>query len=593
MPPKEYAKLEEEKFPFLDCLTQIELCIMSYHLFAQSVLWPLDPWYETCGSKEARTRRMAAVRALLANSCWVEGVRGPGLACGFRDDEGRLDPILCRYKGRLKPWTRGLQFDGGKYILFEPNRPISRQIAATRICRFVPDKDPSGLWTITPPKQLMEYGVETFKLETNHDAIGNDLLVAFEGGHGVHGPGMDALWSMMGFVLRQETETGYDVHIVFRGSRSGDAVRAATQALRGKGNADWVTDMDNKKEIKHPFISEAAGVGRGFGNALVTGLPTLLKALLEVTKSDPPDQIFITGHSLGGALATLLAFSIAHGHFGETVGAMFELKKWPWKSLQVYTFSAPAAISDTAAKLLDKGLNPDFGGMRFERVKVASDPITTFKMQKHVGRKTSLPGEGRKKLNTARHEPMAVLNSLVRYLGSDYEVRHGLQLMKDYDKQPAKIETFLPDRFESFFILFNVFLLTKGSSMGLHVSDGYIGDNFKQVRKELYDEAKARKVLPGTYGGFALSTDPFLGHLRAFAEQLAWDPFVFDIKDHDELFDELEPKKDKGIKIEVLDEEEDVSIFGIDSRRLEKSSLLGLPKKKEDDGPPDPPSSFF
>jgi hypothetical protein len=53
----------------------LDLCILSYHLHAQTLIWPLDPYYE-CSTPEKR--RMEFMNALRT---WCKDVRtlhGPG-----------------------------------------------------------------------------------------------------------------------------------------------------------------------------------------------------------------------------------------------------------------------------------------------------------------------------------------------------------------------------------------------------------------------------------------------------------------------------------------------------------------------------------
>ena len=82
----------------------------------------------------------------------------------------------------------------------------------------------------------------------DRDVGAADLLYAFEGGTGDKGlAGEPHSQSLMGYVLmRWKGEHDYDVHVVFRGSRSGTASRALLEALSdedARGNPDWITDM--------------------------------------------------------------------------------------------------------------------------------------------------------------------------------------------------------------------------------------------------------------------------------------------------------------------------------------------------------------
>jgi hypothetical protein len=217
----------------------------------------------------------------------------------------------------------------------------------------------------------------TFQVDTIHDSRPQNLsslpnatglLYCFEGGTGAIDDGTQTqtqkqfpLWSMMGFVLaRTVTDVelnlstdvqnpkpvSYDIYIVFRGSRSGK-LRLWEAAYKEEGNPDWVTNWDLTQVIEDREISARGKVCRGFGTSIRTMLPTVVKAMEEIAnqKQQPPRYIYVTAHSLGGALACHFTSAVLCGtKYGPkgTGGQMPDsLKKWPWESVKLVTYSSP------------------------------------------------------------------------------------------------------------------------------------------------------------------------------------------------------------------------------------------------------------
>ena len=85
----------------------------------------------------------------------------------------------------------------------------------------------------------------------------------------------------MGFVLRTSCHLRIrrtDLYIVFRGSRSGKL--RPLQAGSGKGNPDWVTDLQiARKPVEVPEISVRGKCVKGFSASLLTMLPTVMASL--------------------------------------------------------------------------------------------------------------------------------------------------------------------------------------------------------------------------------------------------------------------------------------------------------------------------
>lgn len=174
-------------------------------------------------------------------------------------------------------------------------------------------------------------------------AAATDSLYCFEGGTGSLDGGA-AGWSVMGYVLKRMRDDGrYDVHVVFRGSQSSSAGRGALLGLLGRGNPDWVTDMESTREPEARF-SPAGSVVKGFRDGVALSMGTVAECLSHIdTTGEPPVQIHVTGHSLGGALAALYASAMVMGSYRAALAP--EVQQWPWDSLELTTYGAPTVGS--------------------------------------------------------------------------------------------------------------------------------------------------------------------------------------------------------------------------------------------------------
>ena len=363
----------QTEFPYHPLVFHLDLSILAYHLYAQTLVWPFDPYYEELqGGGTSRASFMNKVRS------WADekgqdqarlhptlgGYRGPGRLAGFKDNPLH-DPILYRYDG-LYPWNSTITNGGGRWIEYLTPKKITDQIRDVYMCY-----GRSG---------LANNAISVQRISSNKSpsvSSARDVLLAFEGGTGDKGEaGQPASQSLMGFVLLRHRPGGktYDIHISFRGSRSGSLLRSVAQANwtdRARGNPDWITDLgydligpDN--DAGH--ITTTGRVHRGFARSMKSILPNAFACLNKAASLVPgrsPANIFVTGHSLGGGLAQQFASTVLlgdqYGPNGAGPAMPSRLRPWPWQQIKMISFSAPRAGDPLWAETLTtKGLASDF-----------------------------------------------------------------------------------------------------------------------------------------------------------------------------------------------------------------------------------------
>jgi hypothetical protein len=422
-------------FPYHPLVFNLDLAILAYQLHCQSLVWPMDPFYEERADTD-RSELMTSIRAWAVKrgsaqaqaQAGLDAYRGPG-SLSHLDDNPTHDPIIYDY-ARIHPWSDAVMNAAGTWTEYLTPHVVTRRIrdvyVSARTIGGAGDDDVT--LTAVPVYQ------------DDRDADATDVLLAFEGGTGDKGePGQPASYSLMGFVLVRDTGGGtYDVHVVFRGSRSGSAERAVDQAIstdEAAGNPDWITDLgwvNVDGAAGAGDVTTVGGVARGFARSMKSILPTAFQCLSKVAElrsGAVPNNIYVTGHSLGGGLAQHFASAVLlgdrFGPGGEGPAMPASLEGWPWKQLKLISFSAPragdydwayrltrdqlqaqffdpgpVATSDGAALV---GVDPSIAARLSDtarpagfRVLVSTDPVTTTKIGgggNHVGTTVYVNGQ--------------------------------------------------------------------------------------------------------------------------------------------------------------------------------------------------------
>lgn len=334
-------------------VVSLDLCTLAYQLYHQSLCLPLDPWYDQF-SRPGSDRRnnicrfthdyaKAIGRGTVTPELPAKGFYGgPNAARGWAGGNFDLDPILTNY---LQPNPRlpSLMWDGEAFVTTHAPAYLTDRI-----------KGVEGVRYRAKPARLPSDQVERFAIHEYPN--GDDRLLVFEGGTGVVG-NVDPSWSLMGFVLLRKTAAGYDAHIVFRGSRGGSVGRTVLQAQgiigKPKGNPDWVTDLRAGRQIQSPLVSKVGKVTEGFGEALPTMLGTIKACCKHLHDNYPvPTNIYITGHSLGAALASQFFSAFQLGSYGDELRK--DARGWPWEKATLITFAQPIPGDPTWADRINK-----------------------------------------------------------------------------------------------------------------------------------------------------------------------------------------------------------------------------------------------
>ncbi|MFL5355966.1 lipase family protein [Archangium sp.] len=379
----------------LTALEMLEYCRFAYKSYAQTCVYPMDPFYEAHGEgfvQGARDRVMAYVH----NSLELDG------------DSHKFDPIEYDLKRTPDP-SRGVVYRGGvgkqPYILFQP-RKLDKSICYAKGV----DLDGEDL-----PSVFI------------NDAAGKLRCCFFQGRTGMTQTHPKAGWtSWFGAVVYDAVKE--TLVIAFRGSRSGSGGRAMGQALVfSQGSPDWVTDMNHLKEVKVPRFSNAT-LSAGFWLAYESCRKSLLGAIYEALNGLRIKEIHFTGHSLGGALAQCAYIDLVGGTLLDEGKALRKIVEKA--SISCYALSAPPIVLGAGSKekialhvgemnvfhyFAPKDVVHDSAMVKYSAVKASNQFIglLTHPLTKPVHIGTELPLEACDDGFPAAHEPQQVFEGLL------------------------------------------------------------------------------------------------------------------------------------------------------------------------------------
>lgn len=151
--------------------------------------------------------------------------------------------------------------------------------------------------------------------------------------HASYGKGFD----MPDFKLHGRFENaGTNTQGIF-GVAFGDTFILAYRGSEETGIADWISDLKfAPADFPYGDGNKAVKVHYGF----IEGYSSVREAMFKVAKESPLKKILCTGHSLGGALATLCAADIKY-HL-------------PDKDVSCYTFGSPKVGNSDFVKFYNK-----------------------------------------------------------------------------------------------------------------------------------------------------------------------------------------------------------------------------------------------
>ena len=318
-------------------------CTMAYQMYATRLQNAYDPFYSKHGQASEAQRMMHQQAAAIAKHA------------GERSLDPRLDHISYNDDFSGMDLRQPTFYEGEVY--FEPQamaRDIGRIYRGSEVVQSYADK------------------------AKKDDSID---IYTFEGVTGLAGE-REGFPSTMGYVAYNKKTN--EITVTFRGSRSGSAERGAIDGLfSGEGNPDWVTDMSLAGDlISRPEIIPHGKVAEGFSSTYLSCRPNILNIIAKIRKDNlgkPQPKLVATGHSLGGALATMMFIDTQKGLFGKELNRTLErvigekdsgFIKELMKNAECFAFSAPPVCDGEAVAQME-------ATDKFHRVYFENDGVVT------------------------------------------------------------------------------------------------------------------------------------------------------------------------------------------------------------------------
>ena len=172
---------------------------------------------------------------------------------------------------------------------------------------------------------------------------------------------LGASGSTQGFVAYNDTA----IFVAFQGSTTNDFAQ------------DWIDNDLDVAPQPMPVWGPAVVLHHGFAEAAAVSYHRVRSRVEQLLKDRPNRKVWITGHSLGGAVATLTAFRLTHDHGIKIQG--------------VHTFGAPPVGNNSWKSLFDGTIS------NMNRWNLQNDPIVSLPpppIFAHVGRNNNLYANG-------------------------------------------------------------------------------------------------------------------------------------------------------------------------------------------------------
>ena len=215
-------------FPYHPLVYELDLAILAYQLHAQSMVWPIDPYYEehadTLGTPWPTM--MALVRAWAENGgaeqvaalAGLDAYRRPGVLAGLPDNPTH-DPIIYDY-ARIHPWSGAVTNNQDLWTEYFTPDAITRRIRDVYV-----SARPIGSDGTTVAVTQVAPG----RVDSDPDA--SNALCAFEGGTGDKGiAGAPASDRPAGFSVLLGADTGEDAERIFAAFADGGDVKMPLQS---------------------------------------------------------------------------------------------------------------------------------------------------------------------------------------------------------------------------------------------------------------------------------------------------------------------------------------------------------------------------